>query len=155
MRGTACTVLYRGDTESSAYIVPMGQSPMRTERGSLHHSDLEQIAKSAMIKLCIVLCLIENTLTLDLGKKFGSEQADSLTPISRPNFGVNTQNGLSSTFQSPRTRDRYLIGPSLNGKKLKTQQIFSISTKVSNTLRLNGSASVQAIPSDKSTDSFR
>ena len=148
---------YIGAIQSRAHIVPMGQGAryVNQERDSLHHSGLEQIAKSTMIKLCIILYLLENSLSLDLGKTFGSEQADSLTPISRPNFGVNTQNGLSSTFQSPRTRDRYLIGPNMNGKKLKSQQIFTISTKVSNALRLNGSASVQAIPSDKSTDSYR
>ena len=78
----------------SSNITPWGRT--RKNIGSAHISEhiLDLTSnEQKMIKLFIVLQILRDhrLIALDLGKKFGSEQADSLTPIKRPNFGLNTQ----------------------------------------------------------------
>lgn len=123
-----------------------------------------------MIKFIVWIFFREN-LSFDLGKKFGRDQADSL--ISRPNYGLNIQEPFSdklllhknifgyekgqnslSSYGSP-SRERFLNGPNINAPKLKAEEIFSISTRVSGALRVSGNATVEAVPSDKRLGTYR
>ena len=145
-----------------ATIVPRGRK--RVLRLSLFHTVLQK-----MIKFFVWILFREN-LSFDLGKKFGREQADSL--ISRPNYGLNIQEPFSafsaywdsfgyekgqnslSSYGSP-SRERFLNGPNINAPKLKAEEIFSISTRVSGALRVTGNATVEAVPSDKRLGTYR